>query len=63
MNAMVTPYALRMMADWVRLADAMLHEGALDNAAGAVRDKKQSVAREAAELAAVDLRAAVTVAG
>ncbi len=63
MNTMVTPYGLRMMAAWVRLADAMLHEGALDNAAGAVREKKQSVAREAAELAAVDLRAGVTVAG
>lgn len=63
MNPIVTPYALRMMAAWMRLADAMLHEGALHNAAGAVREKKQSTDREAAELAAVDLRAGVTVAG
>jgi len=51
-----TRYAVRVMGVWVRRADALLHEGALGNAATAVQAERQRSAREAVELAAVDMQ-------
>ena len=62
MSEMVTTrYAVRVMGVWVRRADALLHEGALGNAASAVHDEQQRSAREAVELAAVNMRAATAL--
>lgn len=57
MSDMTTWYAMQFVGGWVRLADALLHEGALGNAASAVHHDQQRSAREAVELAAVDMRA------
>lgn len=57
-----TQYAVRVMGRWVRRADALLHEGALGNAAQAVREEQQRSDRQSVELAALDLRASPAMA-
>lgn len=57
MGEMVTTrYAVRVMGRWVRRADALLQNGAVANAGRAVHERQRHAAREAAELAAVDLQ-------
>lgn len=60
-----TRYAVRVMGVWVRRADALLQDGAVANAARAVLEQQHRLAREAGDLAAVELagRPALTVAG
>ena len=41
MSDMTTWYATWFVGGWVRLADALLHEGALGNAASAVHHDQQ----------------------
>ena len=56
MSEMVaTRYAVRVMGVWVRRADALLQEGALTNAAGAVREQQEIVAAQRAALSALTL--------
>lgn len=51
-----TRYAMRVMGVWIRRADALLHEGALGNAASVLHDERQRSARQAVELAEVNMQ-------
>lgn len=56
MGEMVTTrYAVRVMGLWVRRADALLQDGAVANAGRAVHEQQRNAARQAAELAAVQV--------